>query len=147
MVEALIILNQANNKKLFKIFTRKIIEDLENTKDTILFINFLNKINKTSLAIYTGRKAIYKNIYLPSLNFPLPSKKLLETYKKESHIPINVALAITRQESAFEVAAISRAGARGLMQLMPRTARITAKKINHKYIRKNLTTNPSYNVS
>ncbi|MDC3024053.1 lytic transglycosylase domain-containing protein [Alphaproteobacteria bacterium] len=146
LVEALIILNQANNKKLFKIFTRRIIEDLDNTKDTILFINFLNKINKTSLAIYTGRKAIYKNIYLPSLNFPLPGKKLLETYKKDSHIPINVALAITRQESAFEIAAVSRAGARGLMQLMPRTARITAKKINHKYIRKSLTTNPSYNI-
>ena len=32
------------------------------------------------------------------------------------------------------------------MQLMPRTARITAKKINHKYIRKNLTTIPSYNI-
>ena len=32
------------------------------------------------------------------------------------------------------------------MQLMPRTARITAKKINHKYIRKNLTSNPSYNI-
>ena len=38
--------------------------DLENTKDTILLINFLNQINKTSLAIYTGRKAIYKNIYI-----------------------------------------------------------------------------------
>ena len=37
-------------------------------------------------------------------------------------------LAITRQESAFDISAISRAGARGLMQLMPRTARITAKK-------------------
>ena len=55
-------------------------------------------------------------------------------------------LAITRQESAFDISAVSRAGARGLMQLMPRTARITAKKINHKYIRKYLTTNPSYNI-
>ncbi|MBV68353.1 MAG: hypothetical protein CMJ08_00945 [Pelagibacterales bacterium] len=146
LIEALIILKQANNKKLFKIFTRQIIRDLENTKDTILLIKFLNQINKTSLAIYTGRKAIYKNIYLPSLNFPLPNKKLLETYKKDSYIPLNVALAITRQESAFEISAISRAGARGLMQLMPRTARITAKKINHKYIRKNLTSNPSYNI-
>ena len=73
LIQALIILNQANHKKLFKIFTRKIIKDLNNTKDTVQLINFLNQINKTSLAIYTGRKAIYKNIYLPSLNFPLPS--------------------------------------------------------------------------
>ncbi|RPH03176.1 MAG: lytic transglycosylase domain-containing protein [Alphaproteobacteria bacterium TMED93] len=146
LIKALIILNQANHKKLFKVFTRQIIKDLKNTKETILLINFLNQINKTSLAIYTGRKAIYKNIYLPSLNYPLPKKTLLETYKKDSYIPLNVALAITRQESAFEMGAISRAGARGLMQLMPRTARVTAKKINYKYSRKNLTTSPSYNI-
>ena len=146
LIKSLIILNQANHKKLFKVFTRQIIKDLKNTKETILLINFLNQINKTSLAIYTGRKAIYKNIYLPSLNYPLPKKTLFETYKKDSYIPLNVALAITRQESAFEIGAISRAGARGLMQLMPRTARVTAKKINYKYIRKNLTTSPSYNI-
>ena len=145
LIKALIILNQANHKKLFKSFSRQVIKDLENTKDTILLINFFNNINKTSLAIY-ARKAIYKNIYLPSLNFPLPNNKLLQTYKKNSYIPLNVALAITRQESAFDKSAVSRAGARGLMQLMPRTARITAKKINHKYIRKNLTTIPSYNI-
>ena len=89
------------------------------------------------MAIYAARKAIYKNIYLPSLNFPLPDNELLQTYKKVSYIPLNVALAITRQESAFDISAVSRAGARGLMQLMPRTARVTAKNINHKYIRKN----------
>ena len=136
LIKALIILNQANHKKLFKSFSRQVIKNLENTKDTILLINFFNNINKTSLAIYAARKAIYKNIYLPSLNFPLPDNKLLQTYKKTSYIPLNVALAITRQESAFDISAISRAGARGLMQLMPRTARTTAKKINHKYIKK-----------
>ena len=113
LIKALIILNQANHKKLFKSFSRQVIKDLENTKDTILLINFFNNINKTSLAIYAARKAIYKNIYLPSLNFPLPDNKLLQTYKKNSYIPLNVALAITRQESAFDISAVSRAGARG----------------------------------
>ena len=146
LLQALIILDQANHKKLFKTFTRKIINDLQTTKNTVMLINFLNQINKTSLAIYAGRKAVYKNIYIPSLNFPLPSEKLLKNYKENSYIPLNVALAISRQESAFDKGAVSRAGARGLMQLMPRTARITSKKINHKYARKNLTLKPSYNI-
>ncbi len=39
-----------------------------------------------------------------------------------------VALGIMRQESSFDATAISGAGARGLMQLMPATARKTAKQ-------------------
>ena len=128
LIKALIILDQSGHKKLFKVFTRKVINDLETTKNTMMFIKFLNNLNKTSMAIYAGRKAVYKDIYLPNLNFPLPNKKLLDVYKENSYIPINVALAISRQESAFDQYAVSRAGARGLMQLMPRTARITAKK-------------------
>ena len=146
LLQALVILNQAKHKKLVKVFTRKLVNDLNTTKNTVILIKFLNQINKTSLAIYAGRKAVYKNIYLPGLNFPIPNENLLKVYRDNSYIPLNVALAITRQESAFDVRAISRAGARGLMQLMPRTARITSKKINHKYVRKNLTLKPEYNI-
>ena len=135
LIEALDILKQANNKNYLKSFTRQIIRDLENTKDAILLIKFLNQINKTSLLFILEEKQFIKiSIFLALTSLFLI--KTLETYKKDSYIPLNVALAITRQESAFEISAISRAGARGLMQLMPRTARITAKKINHKYIRK-----------
>ncbi len=146
LLQVLIILNQAKHKKLLRKFTKNEINNLNSTKDTVMLINFLKQINKTSLAIYAGRKAVYRDIYIPSLNFPLPDKKLFKVYKETSLIPLNVALAISRQESAFDQKAISRAGARGLMQLMPRTARVTAKKLNYKYLRKNLTSEPSYNI-
>jgi soluble lytic murein transglycosylase len=54
--------------------------------------------------------------------------------------------AITRQESQFDRQAISRAGARGLMQLMPPTARDTADKAGLTYDFDRLTSDPEYNI-
>ena len=54
--------------------------------------------------------------------------------------------AITRQESGFEREAISRAGARGLMQLMPGTARYVADKMRLPFSAERLTADGTYNV-
>ena len=51
-----------------------------------------------------------------------------------------------RQESAFYGDAISGAGARGLMQIMPRTARRVARQIKVRYSRKKLLSDPEYNL-
>jgi soluble lytic murein transglycosylase len=58
-----------------------------------------------------------------------------------------LVLGIIRQESAFEVGAMSDAGARGLMQLLPGTAKGVAKQAGIKYAAKRLSTDPSYNIT
>lgn len=55
--------------------------------------------------------------------------------------------AITRQESQFDKAAVSHANARGMMQLMPGTAREVATKIGLAYNPGALTTDTNYNIT
>ncbi len=58
----------------------------------------------------------------------------------------SLANGITRQESSFDPYAVSHAGARGMMQLMPSTAREQASKIGVNYDGTRLYTDPNYNV-
>jgi soluble lytic murein transglycosylase len=55
--------------------------------------------------------------------------------------------ALTRQESDFHTGSVSRVGARGLMQLMPQTARLVASTYKQKYDVSRLISDPSYNVT
>jgi soluble lytic murein transglycosylase len=54
--------------------------------------------------------------------------------------------AISRQESEFDKTRVSHAGARGVMQLMPGTAREQASKLGMNYMAPDLTGSPAYNI-
>jgi len=61
--------------------------------------------------------------------FPWPYRDLIEQTANELDLDPYLLAALIRQESAFTPHAVSRAGAHGLMQLMPPTAREVARKI------------------
>ena len=74
-----------------------------------------------------GKTAVQRGYPLDMYAFPLIGVPGLDI----SHGPVEKAMvyAIARQESAFAPDVQSSAGARGLMQLMPDTARRTAKRL------------------
>ena len=78
---------------------------------------------------------------------PIMYQKLYNEALQDKAIPLSYALAITRQESAFDTTIQSPVGASGLMQLMPATAKETAKKVtNISYNSPNQLFEPATNV-
>lgn len=123
------------------VFLRTIASNVITDVDRALANELSTSIGRPDLAVMVGRRArtdgssAYAIAAFPRL--PLPDGH--ESNWTMIH-------AIARQESQFDKAAVSHAGARGLMQLMPRTARETAGRVGLAYMLGDLTDDPAYNI-
>ena len=79
------------------------------------------------LGIQASIRAKAKNAL--SLRFPTPKQSMFSRYAKARDVDASLLYALARQESAMYERAQSQVGASGLMQLMPATAALTAKKL------------------
>ncbi|MDP9122505.1 MAG: transglycosylase SLT domain-containing protein, partial [Acidobacteriota bacterium] len=79
------------------------------------------------------------------LYYPLEYQEAIRASARMNHIPPYLVLGIIRQESAFDAHATSWAGARGLMQLMPATARELARGIGLPFSSDRMA-DPAFNV-
>jgi tetratricopeptide (TPR) repeat protein len=68
------------------------------------------------------------------LLFPRAYEKSVLDYSKRLELDPDLVFAIIRQESVFNPRARSPAGASGLMQLMPQTARVEARRLGLSYL-------------
>ncbi|WP_429111048.1 transglycosylase SLT domain-containing protein [Aeromonas rivipollensis] len=80
------------------------------------------------------------------LRFPLPLKRTFSQMAQERTMNTSLLYAISRQESALYPLAQSPVGARGLMQLMPATARETAAKLGVPYRNEQQLFDPTMNI-
>lgn len=123
------------------LFVRAIAEQAETERDRQLAAEYGRLIGRPDLGVWVAREARSKgeNFYAP-LGFPEVSMPGAFAHNWA------IAHGITRQESSFDRAAVSHAGARGMMQLMPGTAREEAGKLGLPYDFGRLTSDPSYNL-
>ena len=77
--------------------------------------------------------------------FPLPYEKALRAAAAHANVDPMLVAGLARQESAWEANAVSHANAYGLMQLLPKTARLLARQARVSYSRARLV-DPEYNL-
>ncbi|OQW91742.1 MAG: hypothetical protein BWK79_16220 [Beggiatoa sp. IS2] len=92
--------------------------------------NLASQWNWHDRALVTAGKA--KAFDDLKVRFPLAYRSQVETGAQAQGLNLGWVYGIIRQESAFATDARSRSGALGLMQLMPGTAKLVAKKIGLK---------------
>lgn len=78
--------------------------------------------------------------------FPFPYRNEIEAAARKYGVPPLLVASLIRQESLWDTTAISRAGARGLMQLMYRTARHVARREKLRLSGRSALHDPSFNV-
>lgn len=81
-----------------------------------------------------------------AFRFPIAHKEWFEFFSKERNLPLTTLLALSRQESAFYTHARSPVGARGLMQIMPATAKETSTKLGLRYLGNDTLKDPVVNI-
>jgi soluble lytic murein transglycosylase len=69
-----------------------------------------------------------ENLRLWNLSFPLPYREPVTEQVQRTGLPESLVYAVMRTESSFSTTVLSPAGAVGLMQLMPATAKEVSKK-------------------
>ncbi len=94
------------------------------------------------LAVLVGKAAAERGLILPHAYYPVP-----DFVPDGLSVSRALALAIARRESEFDPAARSSADARGLMQVLPGTAKLMAEKLGVEHQVGKLISDPAYNVA
>ncbi|MBE7438090.1 MAG: lytic transglycosylase domain-containing protein [Spirochaetales bacterium] len=94
------------------------------------------RINRLNMSVYYTRQLLRQEMIpedpfslppeLLRILYPAPYRNLVDRYTREYGIQPEMVYAIMHQESLFRETAISRSGARGLMQVMPATGKWVA---------------------
>jgi soluble lytic murein transglycosylase len=122
-------------------FLRRITDEAKTAADYALTARLAHALDRADIAVFAAKRASYAGITLMNEGYPVAN------LPPGGNTEAPLVLAMTRQESAFDGGAVSVAGARGLMQLMPATANKIAQLLHLPFSRQRLTNDVSYNVT
>jgi soluble lytic murein transglycosylase len=127
-VRAARMLSDIGETDLFKVFVGVIDDNLPTAEEYALMMDMVRDAGEPFLAMMAGRAAAGRGFLLPERMYPVRSAPDVPNAPEQAFV-----LAITRQESSFDPKIRSSADARGMMMLLPSTARIVARQLGVPY--------------
>jgi soluble lytic murein transglycosylase len=141
VLEAALLLHAAGDRALAKRFFLHLAEGLDATGLGQLG-DLALALDEPHIAVLIAKQAAERGVILPRAYFPVT-----DLVPDGLAVSRALGLSIARRESEFDPVVVSPAGARGLMQVMPETARMMAGRIGKPYDRARLTSDPAYNAA
>ncbi|MEO9969251.1 MAG: lytic transglycosylase domain-containing protein [Hyphomonadaceae bacterium] len=143
LIKAMRMLGEAGERGLFRQFSYHIDDQLQTPTEQLLLAEIANKFQSPDVGVRGGKAGLGRGIIAPEAAYPIVSYPLQRDVQVENAL----VLALSRQESELNPRAISHANARGLMQMLPATAREQARREGLPYRRSWLTDDPGYNMT
>jgi soluble lytic murein transglycosylase len=140
VVRAAVILVAWGEPRRAHAFILRMDELAPDAGDRALTARLATALGMPDMAVFVARRMGRDGLMLPDAGWPMPFDP------PAGAIDPALALGIMRQESSFDIGALSPAGARGLMQLMPATAQEVAHRIGEPTSPLALTTDPGHNM-
>ena len=127
-------------KDSFQSFVAALSETLPTGQEEALLVDLARGYGDQNIAMKAVRNAAKRGFILPERGYPIRTPPSVAGAPEKPFI-----LGITRQESSFDPRARSAPGARGMMQLMPGTASVLARRLGMPYSPNQLD-DPDYNM-
>lgn len=141
VLEAALLLQAAGERDLAERFFTHLAEGLDREEAGTLG-DLVLALGEPHLAVRIAKRAAEAGITIPHAYYPV-----IEFGVENMPVSAELALAIARRESELDPGVASGVGARGLMQLMPGTARDVARALDIAYSPTRLFSDPSYNAT
>ena len=141
LVKATKLVARSGNRAWLRSFVLTLMEEVKTPAEQELVTELAVGLQRPDLAVVASKHAVRRGVQLVAAGYPTSPLP-----KGGSALENALLLAVMRQESAFDVEATSSAGARGLMQIMPSTAKMLARDLGVSYTPDKLTRDPHYNM-
>ncbi|MHA6289618.1 lytic transglycosylase domain-containing protein [Maricaulis sp. CAU 1757] len=144
LVRAMRLLAEQNEEYYFRLMSYRLDDQLEDPEEAVLLSRLASDYLYIRQAVRAAKAARNRGIILAESAYPTISLPQNTPGRRAESALVH---SVIRQETEFGQHAVSGAGARGMMQMMPATARQTARQVGVPYRFNWLTDDLDYNLT